>query len=107
MQKKRVRKSTKKQTPLERKSLGITQGINTSNASQLKRIAKADTTKEIPQVPFVDLYMRVKGTWQHKGKSCSLCNSMMTHPTVIDKHRYICKEINKMRGHIDADTPNN
>lgn len=82
----------------------MTQGINSSNLSQLKRIAKADTTKEIPQVPFVDLYMRVKGTWQHKGKSCSLCGSMMTHPEVIDKHRYICKNINTRKETTDAST---
>lgn len=99
-----TRKRLHKKSPLERKSLGITQGINTSNASQLKRIAKADTSVEIPQVPFVDLYMRVKGTWQHKGKSCSLCGSMMTHPEVIDKHRYICKNINTRKETTDAST---
>lgn len=92
---------TQKKSLLERKSQFMTQGVNTSNLSQLKRINKADTTKQIPQVPLIDLYMRVKKVWQFKGKSCGLCGSMMTDPVVIDKHRYICKEINKKKKHED------
>jgi len=89
---------------LERKSIGMTSGINASNATQLKQISQIDTSIDIPQVPMVDLYMRMKGVWHHKGKSCSKCGKMMTHPTVIDKHRYICKPINKTRGDDDAST---
>jgi hypothetical protein len=99
-----TKKRVQKKSSLEKKSHGISMGVNSSNISQLKRIAKADTTKEIPQVPFVDLYMRVKGVWQHKGKSCRLCGSMMTHPEVIDKHRYICKSINTRKETTDAST---
>lgn len=101
------KKENFKKSPLERKSQGISQGVHASNLAQLKKIAKVDTNIEVPQVPFIDLYMRVKGVWQHKGKTCGYCGLMMTHPEVIDKHRYICKEINKMRGHEHADSPNN
>lgn len=93
-----LKKRKFKISSLERKSIGITSGINTSNASQLKQISRVDTSIDIPQVPLVDLYMRVKGVWHHKGKTCGKCGKMMTHPTVIDKHRYICKPINTNRG---------
>jgi len=99
-----IKKRKFKISNLERLSIGISSGVNSSNLSQLKKISQVDTSVDIPQVPMVDLYMRIKGTWQHKGKSCSKCGKMMTHPTVIDKHRYICKPINKTRGDDDAST---
>lgn len=80
---------------LQRKSLGITSGINASNLSQLKKIEKVKITKELPQVPLCDLYMRVDKSWVHKGKSCRLCGLLINNPIVIDKHRYICKVLNK------------
>lgn len=99
-----TKKRLHKKSALERKSQGITQGVHTSNLSQLKKIAKVDTNKNLPQVPLVDLYMRVNKKWNFKGKSCSLCGSMMTDPVVIDKHRYICKVLNSKRDKDDANT---
>lgn len=75
----------------------ITNGVHQSNVSQLKKISKVKITVELPQVPLIDLYMRVKGVWQHKGKSCGHCGVLINDPVVIDKHRYICKEINKKK----------
>lgn len=91
-----LRKNGKpKLTPLQRKSLGINSGVNASNRAQLKKIKKVDTNKNLPQVPISDLYMRVDNVWKYKGKTCRLCNLMMTDQTVIDKHRYICEVLNK------------
>ena len=69
----------------------MTSGINASNASQLKKIEKIKIKNTLPQVPLVDLYMRVDGKWLHKGKSCGICNILINHPIVVEKHRYICK----------------
>ena len=91
-----------KKSVLERKAIGITSSVNQSNVTQLKKINKVKIDKELPQVPLVDLYMRVKGVWQHKGKTCGYCNLLINDPVVIDKHRYVCKSINKSRGTIDA-----
>lgn len=93
-----------KKTQLERKAIGISQGVNQSNVAQLKKISQVKITKELPQVPLVDLYMRVKGKWQHKGKTCGDCGVLINDPVVIDKHRYVCKAINKKRGIDDAHT---
>jgi len=82
-------------SPLELKSLGITAGVNASNANQLKKISKLKIKKEIPKVPLSDLYMHVKGQWIHKGKSCRLCGLLLSDTRVIDKHQYICKVLNK------------
>ena len=78
-------------SPLHLKSLGMTSGINASNASQLKKIEKIKIKNTLPQVPLVELYMRVDGVWIHKGKSCGICHILMNNPIVIEKHRYICK----------------
>lgn len=99
-----TKKRTYRKSPLERKAIGITHSVNQSNVTQLKKISKVKITKEIPQVPLIDLYMRVKGVWQHKGKTCGHCGLLINNPEVIDKHRYVCKEINKKRGNEDANT---
>lgn len=69
----------------------MTSGINSSNKAQLKQIEKIKIKVELPQVPLVDLYMRVDGVWIYKGKSCGICHILMNNPIVIEKHRYICK----------------
>jgi formamidopyrimidine-DNA glycosylase len=73
-------------------------GFHTQNRHQLRILEKIKITKEIPQVPLSDLYMYAKQVWVYKGKTCRLCGIIMDHPTVIDKHRYICKVLNKKKG---------
>jgi hypothetical protein len=70
-------------------------GLNSSNMAQLRKIQKLEITKEIPQVPLSKFYMYINGKWQYKGVGCRLCQLLLTNETVIDKHRYICKAINK------------
>lgn len=70
-------------------------GVNASNKAQLRKIQKLEITKEIPQVPLSKFYMYMNGSWQYKGVACRLCENLLTNDTVIDKHRYICKAINK------------
>jgi len=70
-------------------------GINSNNKAQLRKIQKIDTSTEKPQVPLSKFYMRIKGVWQYKGMACRLCETLLVDPEVIDKHRYICKAINK------------
>jgi formamidopyrimidine-DNA glycosylase len=89
-------------SPEQRKSGGITNGINASNKAQLKKISKIKHNHNIPQVPLSDLYMRVDKIWHHKGKSCRLCGVLINDPIVIDKHRYICEVLNKS---IEDDKP--
>lgn len=90
-----TKKRVQKKSFLERKANGITSSVNQSNVNQLKKISKVTITKELPQVPLIDLYMRVKGVWHHKGKTCGNCGLLINNPIVIDKHRYVCKNINK------------
>jgi len=99
-----TKKRIYKQSLLEKKANGIKHSVNQSNVNQLKKIAKVKITEELPQVPLIDLYMHVKGVWQHKGKTCGNCGLLINDPVVIDKHRYICKAINKSRGTTDAST---
>ena len=84
-----------KLTPIQLKSQGLSSGINTSNKTQLRKIEKVDTSRKLEQVPLSNLYMRLDGVWIHKGLTCRLCGRVMSHPTVIDKHRYICEVLNK------------
>ena len=86
-----------KQTPLQRKSSSVSQGINQSTKSQLKKISKIKITKKIPQVPLGNLYMRVDNVWINKGQFCRLCGILINDTIVIDKHRYICESLNKVR----------
>ncbi len=88
-----ISKNTKKQYQQRLKAkLG---GLNSSNMSQLRKIEKLKITEEIPQVPLSKFYMYINGKWQYKGVACRLCELLLTNETVIDKHRYICKAINK------------
>ena len=68
---------------------------NNSNKNQLKKISKLEITEERPQVPLSKFYMRMHGKWHYKGMACRLCEMLLTSDVVIDKHRYICKAINK------------
>lgn len=93
---KRIRKpNPNKKTPLQRKNINISIGVNNTNKAQLNKIKKIKIKKELPQVPLTDLYMRVDKSWQYKGKSCRLCGVLVNDPVVIDKHRYVCKVLNK------------
>lgn len=96
----------KAKSPFIKKSQALAIGINNSSKSQLKKIQKADTSKNIPQVPLGDLYYRSQKHWVHKGKFCYLCDQPLSHdPIIIDKHRYVCENINKSnRGNDDAST---
>ena len=69
--------------------------INNSNTAQLRKINKLKNVKPRPQVPLSDFYMLVAGVWKHKGQGCRLCGSILSDPVVLDKHRYICKVLNK------------
>jgi len=85
-----------KLTPLQKHISTRRVAINNSNKSQLKKISKLKkniTPK--PQVPLSDFYMLVEGVWKHKGQGCRLCGSILADPVVLDKHRYICKVLNK------------
>lgn len=94
-----------KKTPLERKMMGISTGINSANLSQKKKIAKLKHfDPNVPQVPLHKVYMRIRGTWIHKGMSCRYCDTLMNDPEVIDKHRYVCKNINKSEDIDNAST---
>jgi len=70
-------------------------GINTSNKAQLKKIQQLKITEEKPKVPTSKFYMRINNAWVYKGLACRYCETMMTDQTVIDKHQYICKVLNK------------
>lgn len=70
-------------------------GLNSSNMAQLRKIEKLEITEEKPQVPLSKFYMYINGKWQYKGVACRLCELLLTNDIVIDKHRYICKAINK------------
>lgn len=82
----------------ERKLSSTLSAFHAQNKHQLREISKAKIKVELPQVPVSNLYMYTKKTWVHKGQTCRLCGVIMDHPTVIDKHRYICKVLNKKKG---------
>ena len=90
--------------PIQRKSRSMSGGVNSSDKSQLKKIAKIRHKPKIPQVPLGELYMRVKGVWIFKGTFCRLCKVTMRDQTVIDNHRYICNSLNTKEGDSDAYT---
>ena len=72
--------------------------VNSSNKAQLKKIEKLVITQEIEQVPLSKFYVYMNKSWHYKGMSCGLCNLLLTDPTVIDKHRYICNvNLQKMK----------
>lgn len=79
----------------KQRSTSVTNGINTADKNQLKRIEQLKITKELEQVPLNDLYMRVNNKWLHKGKTCAFCGTNMNLPKVIEHHRYVCKVLNK------------
>lgn len=89
-------------SPIQRKSINISIGVNNTNKAQLRKINKATLDKHLPQVPLTDLYMRVDKKWNYKGKSCRLCGVLVNDPIVIDKHRYVCEVLNK---NTDDDMP--
>lgn len=94
------KKQLPKRSPLQKYSDVMDVGINHSTKSQLKKISQAETQikknkVKREQVPLVDLYMRVDGEWVHKGKSCGYCQILMNDKVVIDKHRYVCKVLNR------------
>jgi hypothetical protein len=70
-------------------------GINSSNASQLKKIKKLKITSEKPIVPTSDFYMYVDKKWIHKGLACRYCGSILTDEIVRNNHQYICRVLNK------------
>jgi hypothetical protein len=84
-----------KKTAIERHLGTRRAAINNSNKSQLKKISKLKKLPPKPQVPLSDFYMLVNGKWVHKGCGCRLCGSILADPVVLDKHRYICKVLNK------------
>lgn len=87
------------------KNGAMANGMNLASKNQLKKIAKADTSRNIPQVPLGNLYYRDKKKWIDKGKFCYTCGQPLgDNIEVIDKHRYICKAINTSRGNDDAST---
>lgn len=97
--------SEKNKKKLEAKTSRISNGMNNTTRSQLKKIKKADTTRKLEQVPMGELYVRLRGVWIHKGKYCYICNDLLGFDKeVILKHRYICVAINKFIGEDDADT---
>jgi len=78
------------------KAKSMAQGMNSSSRAQLKRIAQADTNKPREQVPLGNLYARIDKKWVNKGKFCQLCSQPLAfHNEVIDKHRYVCRVLNK------------
>lgn len=81
---------------LEQKLKSQIAGANSTNKAQLKRIEKLEITEEIDQVPLSEVYVYLNKKWQYKGMSCRLCDTILTNPTVIEKHRYIC-EVNKQK----------
>lgn len=94
-----------KLTPIDAKAYRVSQGLNNTTRSQLKKIQKADTNRNIEQVPMGELYVRYKGKWIDKGKFCYICNDLLGFDKeVLDKHRYICVPINKNTGDDYADT---
>jgi len=86
---------TKRRITPQGKLKSVLGGINNSNKNQLKKISKLEITEEKPQVPLSKFYMRMHGKWHYKGMACRLCEMLLTSEVVIDKHRYICKAINK------------
>ncbi len=79
---------------LDQKTKSKLGGINSSNASQLRKIEKLVIKKELPKVPTSEFYMLVKGKWEHKGQACRLCGSILGTRKVQDNHQYICKVLN-------------
>lgn len=75
---------------LEQKLKSQIAGANSTNKAQLKKIENLVITTELEQVPLSEVYVYLNKKWQYKGMSCRLCDTILTNPTVIEKHRYIC-----------------
>ncbi len=88
--------NSKREKSLHRSKVSKLGGINASNKAQLRRINQLKKLDNRPQVPLSDFYMLVNGEWTHKGRACRLCGSILNDPIVLDKHRYICKVLNKV-----------
>ena len=96
----------KKLDSIDKKAISTMNGVNTSTKNQLTKIRKLrikDDQGNRPQVPLVRLYARYKGQWIDKGDTCGLCGILLSHPEVLDKHRYVCKSLDK-KGDDDAYT---
>jgi len=76
-------------------------GINASNKAQLKKIENLVITEELDQVPLSEFYVYMDKKWHFKGMSCRLCELLLTDPTVIEKHRYICS-VNKQKMKVNG-----
>ena len=68
----------------------INSGVNSSTKAQRKKIDKGDFDLSLPNVNYSDMYMYANKKWNHKGKSCMLCNTLMNDNYVIEHHHYIC-----------------
>ena len=82
-------------TPLEKKIIRSLNGINANTKSQLKKIQKVKPIKLLPQVPTSKLYIYMNGRWELKGTACRLCDNLINTEQLLEKHRYICKVLNR------------
>lgn len=75
--------------------MGKIGGINSSTATQSRKIDKLVITVKKPVVPTSEFYVYLNGKWQHKGKTCRFCGLILGTQKVQDNHQYICKVLNK------------
>jgi hypothetical protein len=69
----------------------VNSGVNSSTKAQRKKIDKGNFDLSLPEVNYSDIYMYVNKKWNHKGKSCMLCNTLMNDQFVLDNHHYVCQ----------------
>lgn len=87
---------------LETKLKQVAGGINATTKAQRKKIDNGKLDKSLPMVNYSDIYMYLKNSWQHKGKCCMLCGSLMNDPYVLEHHHYVCEvNIQKQKRSID------
>ena len=72
--------------------------ISIQNTKQYNELRNMSMPKEIPQPNLLKIYAKKNGKWEHMGYKCVECGKPMSDPTVLEKHKLLCKvdkKINK------------
>jgi len=76
------------------KILFIEKQINRINKGQLRKLRTLNNIEEKPPVKFNKIFAFKQNQWVHLGYRCQSCDSTMSDPLVLEKHKNLCSRIN-------------
>ena len=81
--------------PLSSKTqLFIEKQINRINKSNLRKLRTLENITEKEPVKFNKIFAYKSNVWVHIGYRCQSCDSPMSDPLVLEKHKNLCTRIN-------------